>query len=157
VDAQRRELTTSIGLLILRLGIGGYLATHGWGKLQMVLAGDLDQFGDPIGLGPSTSLLLVTFAEFGCALLLVVGLATRLAAVPIVIAMAVAAFVAHAADPWTAGRGYELYMAGTAKSWASKEPALLYLVSFLALVFTGAGRYSLDALIRRRRGASTRP
>jgi uncharacterized membrane protein YphA (DoxX/SURF4 family) len=48
-------------------------------------------------------------------------------------------------------------MAGTAESWASKEPALLYLVAFLALIFTGAGRYSLDALIRKRRGASTRP
>jgi putative oxidoreductase len=157
VDAQRRDLTTSIGLLILRLGIGVYLATHGWGKLQMVLAGDLDQFGDPIGLGSGASLVLVTIAEFFCALLVVLGLATRFAAVPPVIAMAVAAFVVHAADPWTAGRGYELYVAGTAESWASKEPALLYLVAFLALIFTGAGRYSLDALIRKRRGASTRP
>ncbi len=46
-----RELGNSLGLLVLRLGTGGYMLTHGWGKLQMVLAGDFDKFGDPIGLG----------------------------------------------------------------------------------------------------------
>jgi uncharacterized membrane protein YphA (DoxX/SURF4 family) len=48
-------------------------------------------------------------------------------------------------------QGYKLFMSGAAKSWASKEPALLYLVPFLALVFTGAGRFSIDAMIRRSR------
>ena len=152
MEAQRQDLTTSIGLLVLRLGMGGYLATHGWGKLQMVLAGRFDQFGDPIGLGAGPSLVLVMIAEFFCALLVAVGLATRYAAVPPVIAMAVAALVVHGADPWTMGKAAELFMSGTAESWASKEPALMFLVAFLALIFTGAGRYSLDALIGRRRG-----
>jgi len=152
MEAHRQDLTTSIGLLILRVGIGGYLATHGWGKFQMVLAGKLDQFGDPIGLGSGASLVLVMIAEFFCALLVVVGLGTRYAAVPPVIAMAVAAFVAHGGDPWTMGKGAELFMTKAAESWASKEPALLFLTGFLALCFTGAGRYSLDALVGRRRG-----
>lgn len=141
----------SLGLLILRLGIGGYLLTHGMGKLQMVLGGQFDQFPDPIGLGGGLSLVLVTVAEFLCALLVMAGLGTRYAAGVIVISMAVAVFVAHGGDPWTMGRGYELYMAEEADSWASKEPALLYLIPALALVFTGAGRFSLDALIGWRR------
>lgn len=154
MDPRRQDVALSAGLLILRLGVAGYLATHGWGKLQMVLAGQYEMMGDPIGLGPTASLLLITFAEFVCSLLVIVGLATRFAAVPVVIGMAVAAFVAHGGDPWTAGAGYELFTSGAAESWASKEPALIFLVVFLALVFTGAGRYSLDHLIaeaRRRR------
>lgn len=155
MEARRKEQMTAIGLFILRLGMGGYLATHGWGKVQMLLAGGFDQFGDPIGLGSGPSLVLVALAEFACALLVVAGLATRYAAMPPVIAMAVAAFVAHGGDPWTMGRGAELFFSGAAESWASKEPALLFLVAFLTLIFTGAGRYSLDALIARRRGASS--
>jgi putative oxidoreductase len=135
MEAKRQDLMTSVGLLVLRLGIGGFMLTHGWGKLQMVLAGDFDKFGDPLGLGSGLSLVLVTGAEFCCALLVVAGFATRLAAAPIVFTMAVAAFRFHANDPWTLGPG------------ASKEPALLYMTPFLALIFTGAGKFSVDGLI----------
>ena len=84
---------------------------------------------------------------FGCAALVVLGLGTRLAALPVVFAMGVAAFVAHGSDPWTMGEGAKLFMSGASKSWGSKEPALLFLIPFLALVFTGPGLISLDALI----------
>jgi putative oxidoreductase len=139
MEPQRQGVTTSIGLLILRLGVGGLMLTHGWGKLQMLLAGEFDKFGDPIGLGKEVSLAGIVGAEFVCALLVVFGLGTRLAAAVVVFAMAVAAFVVHANDPWTMGAG------------ASKEPALLFLIPFLALVFAGAGRLSLDHLIWSRR------
>lgn len=147
MERHKGDLAHSIGLLILRLGIGGFLLTHGWGKLQMVLAGDFDKFGDPIGLGSGLSLVLMTFAEFFCSLLVMLGFATRLAAVPIVFGMGVAVCVVHANDPWTMGRAAELFMAGEAESWASKEPAILYLIPFLALIFAGAGRLSIDRLI----------
>ena len=140
MDTSRQDFMRSLGLLILRVGIGGYMMTHGWGKLQMVLDGNLDTFGDPVGLGSSTSLILATGAEFFCALLVVIGLGTRYAAMPVVFTMGVAAFLIHRNDPWTMGPGL------------SKEPALLFLIPFLALIFTGAGRFSLDALIKRRRG-----
>jgi putative oxidoreductase len=125
----------SVGLLVLRLGMGGYMMTHGWGKVQMVLNRQFDQLGDPIGLGNTLSLILATGAEFFCALLVVIGLGTRVAAIPVVITMGVAAFIVHGNDPWTMGAG------------ASKEPALLFLTAFLTLVFTGGGRFSFDALI----------
>ena len=145
MDTRDKDVLTSFGLLILRVGVGGFMATHGWGKLQMVLAGDFDKFGDPIGLGSGPSLVMVTGAEFFGALLVVVGLATRFAAATLVFAMGVAAFVAHGSDPWTMGEGARLFMAGEARSWAAKEPALLFFIPFLALVFTGAGKFSLDA------------
>jgi putative oxidoreductase len=142
-----QDTTASIGLLILRLGVGGYMLTHGWGKLGMVLGGRFDQFGDPIGLGSGLSLVLATFAEFFCALLVMAGLATRIAAFPIVFTMAVAAFLVHGADPWTSGRAFELFQAGRTEFPASKEPALIYLIVFLALILTGPGRYSIDAVL----------
>lgn len=151
MHGRRGELIPSIGLLILRVGMGGFMASHGWGKLQMILDGQSAEFGDPIGLGPALSLYLVTFAEFLCALLVVVGLGTRFAAAPIVIAMGVAAFVVHGHDPWTMGKGAELFFAGKAKMWSSKEPALLFLAAFLALMATGPGKLSLDAMLRGRR------
>jgi putative oxidoreductase len=151
MEAERKDMAMSIGLLILRLGIGGFLLTHGWGKLQMLLAGGAKNFGDPIGLGATLSLALVTTSEFLCALLILLGLATRLAALPVVISMSVAAFVIHARDPWTMETAAMAFFSGASKTWFSKEPALLYLIPFLSLVFTGGGKLSLDGLIARRR------
>ncbi len=145
------DISTSIGLLVLRLGIGGFLLTHGWGKMQMLMAGQHAKFGDPIGLGSRLSLALVTVAEFFCSILVMAGLGTRVAAATIVVSMSVAAFVAHAHNPWTMETAAKAFFGGTSKSWASKEPALLYLIPFLALVFTGAGRLSIDRLFGHRR------
>lgn len=123
-----------LGLLFLRVTVGLMMAlSHGWGKFQNVLSGNFE-FGDPIGLGPTISLILAAFAEFICALLVVFGIKTRWAAIPVVITMLVAAFVVHWNDPW-----------------GNKEFPLLYASVFLSLVFTGAGRYSVDAKLGSRR------
>ncbi len=123
----------SIGLLTLRLGAGLTMLSHGWGKLTNFskMSGS---FPDPLGLGSSTmSLALATFAEFGCSILIVLGLATRLAAIPLVTTMAVAFFIIHADDPWQV-----------------KEMAFVYLVVFGSLAIIGAGRFSLDAILSRK-------
>jgi putative oxidoreductase len=121
-----------IGILILRVGVGGcMLLGHGWGKLTGFadLAG---RFPDPLGVGSTASLVLAIFAEVVCALLLVVGLGTRFAAVPLVVTMLVAAGIVHAGDPW-----------------AKKELALVYAVPLLALVLTGGGRFALERVVIR--------
>lgn len=131
-----KERLSSIGLLALRLGAGGLLLYgHGLGKI-MNYAERAPKFADPIGLGPETSFALVVFAEVFCAAAVMLGLCTRLAAVPIVIFTIVAAFVQHGADPFD-----------------DKELALMYGVPMLTLILTGGGRYSLDAALERlRRG-----
>jgi putative oxidoreductase len=123
---------TSLGLLLVRVGAGGImLLGHGWGKL-IGFSEVAERFPDPLGLGSSTlSLALAVFAEFFCAAAVVAGFATRFAAAPLVVTMLVAAFVIHADDPW-----------------AKKELALLYAVPFVALIFTGAGKFSFDASSR---------
>jgi putative oxidoreductase len=140
MDAKHQDLTNSIGLLIIRVGMGGYMLTHGWGKFNDLLNGNWERVGDPIGIGPAASTLGIVGAEFFCAVLVIIGLGTRVAAAPLVFAMLVAAFVAHGSDPWTIAGGRE---AGT----GSKQLALMYMVPFLALIFTGAGKLSVDGLI----------
>jgi putative oxidoreductase len=150
MEARLQDRSTSFGLLVLRVGVGVFMATHGWGKLQQVLDGNF-KFADPIGIGPTASLLLLTGAEFFGALFVALGLATRYAAAALAFAMGVAAFVAHGNDPWSMETAVKAYFAKESETFSSKEPALLYLIPFLALVFTGAGRYSLDAWIGARR------
>lgn len=121
------------GLLVLRLGAGLMMMGHGLGKVQDLVAGKT-AFADPIGIGAAPSLALAAFAEFFCALAVVVGFKTRWTAVPVVATMLVAALVFHAGDPW-----------------GKKEFPLLYATAFLTLVFTGGGRYALDAWLKKRR------
>lgn len=132
-DTNTVDWKTDIGLLILRLGVGCFmLFGHGWGKLAS-FADKADTWADPIGLGPTVSLSLAIFAEFFCSLAIIVGVGTRAAAIPLLITMLVAAGIVHADDPW-----------------GKKEFALLYGWAFAALIFAGAGRYSLDALISKK-------
>lgn len=122
-------IATDAGLLLLRIFAGAGLLTHGYPKFQKVINGDM-QFGDPIGLGQATSLHLSAFAEFVCAILIILGLLSRLACIPLIINMATAVLIVHAAD-----------------DFATKELATLYLGMFLTLFCTGPGRYSVDRAI----------
>ena len=124
------DTLVSVGLVLLRLAAGGFMLTHGWQKLSNFETLSA-VFPDPVGLGPGLSLGLIVFAEFFCSILLLVGLFTRLAAIPLIIGMAVAAFVVHGADPF-----------------AAKELSLIYLFTYVALVFTGPGKFSIDYLLR---------
>lgn len=146
-DGTPSALFPSVGLLILRLGIGGFMVAHGVGKLNLLIAGEFDALGDPVGIGGAATLVSLVFAEFLCALLVTVGLVTRVAAIPLVIAMGVAGFVAHAGDPWTAGGAATQFFAGEVEFPMSRQPALMFMATFLALGFLGPGRLSIDALI----------
>ena len=107
----KRLLSTScsdwafnIGTLVLRLGAGGLVIAHGYDKL-VHFATLRHQFMNFMGIGSSTSLTLVIFAEFFCGLLVLLGLFTRLTVIPIVISMAVALVKAHHSDVFGAGDG----------------------------------------------------
>lgn len=118
----------SVGLLLLRLGTGLSMALgHGWGKLQSW--SELSKtFPDPLGIGSTYSLAGALLGELVGPVMIALGLGTRVAAIPAAFTMGVAVFVIHAADPF-----------------AKQEKALLFLLAFVAILFTGAGRYSLDA------------
>lgn len=123
-----------LALLILRIVFGGsMIAGHGWGKLMRLFSGEPIEFGDPYGLGPVSSLILVAFAEFLCSILVMLGLMTRWALIPLIITMLTVVFMVHLGDPYT-----------------RVEKGLLFLASFVALFLTGPGAYSLDAIWKKR-------
>lgn len=122
------DLSRDVALLVLRLVFGGLMiVNHGIGKLQRLLGDDPVQFADPIGLGQELSLTLAAAAELGCGALVTLGLFTRVATLPLMFTMAVAAFIVHAADPL-----------------AKKELALLYLAAYAAIFLLGSGRFALQ-------------
>ena len=117
---------------MLRVSVGLMLAFgHGWGKVTRIFSGNFE-FADPLGIGAAPSLVLAALAEFGCSLLVVLGVKTRYSAIPVVFMMLVAIFVHHIDDPW-----------------GKKEFALLYAIPFAVLILTGSGRFSLDSLLKR--------
>ena len=127
------EGMASLGLLILRVAAGVLMMTHGWSKIQN-FEGMVQSGFDPVGMGATLSVVMLIGAEFIAALFIVLGLLTRLSAIPLIVAMSVAAFVAHASDPLQV-----------------KELSLVYLTIFATLLITGAGKYSLDSLLFRKK------
>jgi putative oxidoreductase len=119
----------SFALLLLRLSMGGLMIPHGYKKL-MNFAAKSSSFTDPFHIGGAASMSLVIFAEFFCAVFIVLGLMTRLATIPLIIAMSVAVFIAHKGEIFGDG-----------------EHAALYLFGFIVLLFTGPGKISMDKLI----------
>lgn len=124
-----------LGLLLLRLGMGGLMLTHGVPKFQTLIKGGQIEFPDPLGVGSTISLSLAVFGELVAPAFLILGLLTRWAAIPAAVTMGVAAFVVHWSDPL-----------------GDKEHALMYFVAFTAILCTGAGRFSVDGLRTKRAG-----
>lgn len=122
----------NLGLLLLRVAASAMMLTHGIPKIGRFFAEGPIKFADPFGLGPEISLGLAIFAEVACAILVLVGFKTRLATIPVIFTMLVAAFYAHADDPF-----------------GKKEPALLFLTLFLSVLLMGPGKYALDSLRKR--------
>jgi putative oxidoreductase len=122
----------AFAMLLLRLGAGSLmLIQHGLDKL-MHFQSKATHFYDPFGIGSTTSLAMVLFAEVFCATFVILGLFTRLAAIALVIAMSVALIYVNHNDFF--GKG---------------ELPGLFLVCFLVILFNGPGKISLDNFIAR--------
>jgi len=122
----------NLATLLLRLAFGLIICiNHGFPKL-MHFSNQQAIFFDPFHIGHKWSLILVLFAEIFCALLLVLGLFTRFAALVLVIELAVAVFLFHK------GQNFEHH-----------ELAVLYLTAFTSVLLVGPGRFSVDGMMGR--------
>ena len=124
----------SIGLLILRLTVGAMFAFHGYEKLF----GDLTRLTEGIrGMGfpfPEQQAYLVAGSEFFGGLLLIFGLFTRMASIPLLVIMLVAIWKVHGP------KGFSLQGGGF-------EYNLVISGALFALLCLGSGKFSLDRKI----------
>jgi len=120
----------NIAMLILRVGAGVLLISHGYDKL-VHFSEYSAKFMNFMGLGPNISLSLTIFAEFFCAMFLVIGLFSRLVVIPLIINMVVVVFIAHKGDVFAEG-----------------EKGALYLCCFLTILLCGPGKISVDGMVR---------
>lgn len=116
-------------LFILRVGLGLMMLPHGYDKL-VHFAAKKNTFTNFLGLGSTISLSLAVFAEFFCAMFVIIGLFTRFTVIPLLVVMSVAFFRSHNADLFGAG-----------------EKAGLYLAGFLTILLVGPGKASIDGLM----------
>ncbi len=114
-----------LGLLVLRVGFSVFLLLHGIEKFETIFSSNI-KFANPIGLGPTFSLILVLFAEVICTILIIIGFKVRWASIPPIILMLVAVFIVHQGN-----------------SIMERELAVLYLVAFSAIGILGGGKYSV--------------
>lgn len=121
------ETAFNVSVLIIRVTFGlMLLLNHGIDKLKRF--GELqNSFSDPFNIGHMPALMLVLFAEVFCVVFVVIGLFTRLMAIPIVIMFIVIVFLMHNGF---VGKGPEL--------------GILYLAGFASILMMGSGKYSVD-------------
>ncbi len=116
----------STAMLVLRLGLGTLMLMHGYDKL-VHFGAYKNSFMNFMGIGSTMSLALTVFAEFFCSLFLILGLFTRLAAIPLIICACVIVFKANKGDIFGDG-----------------EHGALYLIGYIVLLLVGPGRVSVD-------------
>ena len=136
-----RVLATDAGLgpLALRVPVGIIFAAHGAQKLFGWFGGygleGTGQFFGSIGLNPGYLMaLLAGAAEFFGGLALVLGLLVRPATAALAFAMLVAIFAVHISKGFfMSNNGYEY--------------ALALFAASVSLLFSGGGRYAVDAAL----------
>jgi len=140
----KNVLTTEAGFgaFALRVPVGIIFAAHGAQKLFGWFGGygleGTAGWMESIGLAPGVLMaLLAGSAEFFGGLALVLGLLTRPAVLALSIAMLVAIFSVHFANGlFMSNNGYEF--------------GLALLAASVSLLFSGAGKASVDALIAKK-------
>jgi putative oxidoreductase len=124
--AMNRFSAPDAALLFLRVTASVLvLLVHGLPK-ALHYASQLDAIEDPLHFGKTLTLAFAIFAEVVCPLLMIAGIATRLAALPIMLVSVIALGLVH--REWTLDQG---------------QFAWMLLILFGTIAIGGAGRYRL--------------
>src|SRR6516165_3787443 len=137
--------------LPLRLVIGyGFLA-HGWAKLSRGPEGFarlLEQIGTPL---PGAMAWVSTFTEILGGLAILAGAFVAAVSVPLIVMMLVAMFTVHLRYGFSAINTIALTADGPQFGPPGIEVNLLYIACLVALILAGAGPFSIDRLLARRK------
>ena len=128
-----KNVQQNIGLLILRLSIGGLMLFHGYHKLISGIDSIVRMISE-IGL-PGSLAYTVFIGELIAPLFMIVGYRTRIASLFIAITMVVAIFLGHP---------NEFFKLGDHGSWALEINGL-YLFGSLSILLLGGGKLALSS------------
>ena len=132
-----------VGPLAVRLSLGAVFLGTGWGKLHNLA--QVTSFFSELGIPfPAVQAAVVSAIELVGGTLILLGLFTRFAAVPLMGTMVVAILTAKRPE-----------IDGIRSLFAFEE--FTYLAGYLWLTVAGAGKASLDALVFGRRSSLSRP
>jgi putative oxidoreductase len=137
--------------LPLRLMIGYGFIAHGWAKLSRGPAGFaklLDQIGAPL---PEATAWVSTLIEILGGLAILAGAFVAVVSLPLIVMMLVAMFTVHLRYGFSAINTIGLTADGPQFGPPGYEVNLLYIAGLLALILGGAGRFSIDRLLARRK------
>jgi putative oxidoreductase len=122
-----------LGKLLIRLAVGGMMLLHGIGKIRSGVGG-IEGLLQSKGL-PGFLAYGSYVGEVVAPIFILMGLFTRPAAAVLAFTMVTAIGLAHAGDV--------IKLDPQSGGWAIELP-MLYLMGGLALVFLGAGKYSVS-------------
>jgi putative oxidoreductase len=128
-----------VALLVARLTVGVLFVSTGWGKVHNLakVTSFFAELGIPM---PGLNATVASYTELVCGSLLVIGLASRLASLPLVVTMIVAILTAKRAE-----------VHGLADLFGLVE--WTYIALLLVIAVIGPGLASVDAAIARRAAA----
>jgi putative oxidoreductase len=130
ITPQPSQRLLDTGLLLFRLLAGfALLRVHGLEKIVNYQE-EVRSIPDPFGLGGEVNVAIAIFSDVFCALLVMGGLFTRLAALSVLCTTLVGLLFVHINDPWH-----------------GKDVPMVYSIMFLVILLLGPGRYSLDAKV----------
>ena len=141
-DARVRQTMAPVATLLIRILVGWVLVSEGVQKFLFPDALGVGRFAK-IGIpNPALTAPFVGGVEIVCGLLLLLGLGTRLATIPVLISMSVA--IVTTKIPMLSAQGF----------WPAAHESrtdVSMLLGLLFLLLVGAGPWSLDAVVARRR------
>lgn len=131
--------------VFLRLITGFGFMAHGWAKLSRGPEGFAKLLAQLHIPAPHFMAWLSTLTEVLGGFAIFVGLFTSIAAIPLIGVMLVAMFGIHIHYGFSAVKTIGLTPQGPLFGPPGYEINLVYIGALLALLFSGAGRYSVDA------------
>jgi len=133
--------TDSLALLVARLTVGVLFVSTGWGKVNNLAK--ITEYFTELGIPmPGFNAVLASYTELVCGFLLVIGLASRLASVPLMVTMVVAILTAKRSELHSVPDLFGFV------EWT-------YIALLLVIFALGPGKVALDLLVERRLRAAS--
>jgi len=136
--------------LFLRLIIGFGFMAHGWAKLSRGPVGFeklLTQLNVPF---PHLMSWVTPLVEVFGGVAIFLGIFVSITAIPLIVTMMVAMFGIHIHYGFSSIKTIGLTPQGPVFGPPGYEICLLYICGLLALLFSGSGKFSVDAILSKR-------